>query len=66
MAHMDRGIPCCKLTIPEINAHTLGELYYFFLFACYISCKLLGVNPFDQPGVENYKAYMFENLGKYN
>lgn len=63
-AHSERGIPCLNFVIPQIDAHTLGELYYFFLFACYLSCKLLGVNPFDQPGVENYKGYMFDSLGK--
>ena len=63
-AHSERGIPCLNLTIPAIDAHTLGELFYFFLFSCYLSCKLLGVNPFDQPGVENYKGYMFQSLGK--
>ena len=63
-AHSERGIPCLNFSIPAIDAHTLGQLYYFFLFACYLSCKLLGVNPFDQPGVENYKGYMFKNLGK--
>ena len=63
-AHSERGIPCLNFSIPAIDEHTLGELYYFFLFACYLSCGLLGVNPFDQPGVENYKGYMFQNLGK--
>lgn len=63
-AHSERGIPCLEFTIPAIDAHTLGQLYYFFLFACYLSCELLGVNPFDQPGVEGYKGYMFQNLGK--
>ena len=63
-AHGDRGIPCLNLSIPAIDAHTLGGLFYFFLFACYLSCKLLGVNPFNQPGVEGYKGYMFQNLGK--
>ena len=63
-AHSDRGIPCLNLSIPAIDAHTLGGLFYFFLFACYLSCKLLGVNPFNQPGVEGYKGYMFQNLGK--
>ena len=53
-----------NLSIPAIDAHTLGGLFYFFLFACYLSCKLLGVNPFNQPGVEGYKGYMFQNLGK--
>ncbi len=62
-AHGDRGIPCMNLSIPP-STHTLGGLFYFFLFACYLSCKLLGVNPFNQPGVEGYKGYMFQNLGK--
>ena len=63
-AHSERGIPCLNFKIPAIDAHTLGQLYFFFLFSCYLSCELLGVNPFDQPGVENYKGYMFKNLGK--
>ena len=63
-AHSEGGIPCLELSIPAIDAHTLGELFYFFLFSCYLSCKLVGVNPFDQPGVESYKGYMFKNLGK--
>ena len=63
-AHSEGGIPCLELSIPAIDAHTLGELFYFFLFSCYLSCKLVGVNPFNQPGVENYKGYMFKNLGK--
>ncbi|MEG2097982.1 MAG: glucose-6-phosphate isomerase, partial [Pseudoflavonifractor sp.] len=63
-AHSEGGIPCLKLTIPAINAETLGAMFYFFVFSCYLSCGLLGVNPFDQPGVENYKNYMFRNLGK--
>lgn len=63
-AHSERGIPCLELSVPALDAHTLGELYYFFLFSCYLSCRVLGVNPFDQPGVENYKGYMFKNLGK--
>ncbi len=63
-AHSARGIPCLNFSIPEINAYTLGQLYYFFLFSCYLSCELLGVNPFDQPGVEDYKKRMFQKLGK--
>ena len=63
-AHSEGGIPCLELSIPAIDAHTLGELFYFFLFSCYLSCKLVGVNPFNQPGVESYKGYMFKNLGK--
>lgn len=63
-AHCDRGIPCMELTVERLDAFCLGEMFYFFLLACYISCELLGVNPFDQPGVEAYKGYMFENLKK--
>ena len=63
-AHSEGGIPCLELSIPAIDAHTLGELFYFFLFSCYLSCRLVGVNPFNQPGVESYKGYMFKNLGK--
>ena len=63
-AHSKGGIPCLNLSVPALDEHTLGEMYYFFLFACYLSCKLTGVNPFDQPGVEAYKGYMFKNLGK--
>lgn len=63
-AHSERGVPCLELSVPSLDAQTLGELYYFFLFSCYLSCRVLGVNPFDQPGVENYKGYMFKNLGK--
>lgn len=62
-AHSER-LPCLEFTIPALDTHTLGGLYYFFLFACYLSCMLLGVNPFDQPGVEGYKGYMFRALGK--
>lgn len=63
-AHSERGFPVLEFTIPAIDAHTLGELYYYFIFSCYLSCELLEVNPFDQPGVEGYKHYMFKNLGK--
>jgi glucose-6-phosphate isomerase len=63
-AHSERGIPCLELSVPVLDAHTMGEMFYFFLFACYLSCRILGVNPFNQPGVEDYKSYMFKNLGK--
>lgn len=63
-AHSQRGVPCLTLSIPAIDARTMGALYYFFIFSSYLSCELLGVNPFDQPGVECYKEYMFQNLGK--
>lgn len=63
-AHSERGIPCVHIKIPAIDAHTLGELFYFFMLSCYVSCELLEVNPFDQPGVEAYKKYMFAYLQK--
>ena len=63
-AHLEGGVPNIKITIPEINEFYIGELIYFFEKACGISGYLLGVNPFDQPGVEAYKRNMFEILGK--
>jgi glucose-6-phosphate isomerase len=64
IAHSDGGVPVITLTLPEINEYTLGELIYFFEFACGISGYMLDVNPFDQPGVEAYKNNMFALLGK--
>ena len=64
LAHVDGGVPNIKISIPEINEFNLGELIYFFEFACGLSGYLLGVNPFDQPGVEDYKNNMFALLGK--
>lgn len=64
MAHTEGGVPVIKIEIPEINEYTLGQLIYFFEFACGVSGYLLGVNPFDQPGVEAYKRNMFQLLGK--
>ena len=51
-------------TIDRVDEENLGGLFYFFQFACYLSAELLGVNPFDQPGVEAYKGWMFRALGK--
>lgn len=65
-AHGDSGIPCLKLSLPSLNEYYFGQMFYLFEFACYISGSILGVNPFDQPGVENYKGYMFKKLGKFN
>ena len=65
LAHTDGNVPNLLVNIPEQNEFCLGELFYFFEFACYLSGTMLGVNPFNQPGVENYKGYMFEALGKY-
>ena len=64
MAHNDGGVPVLRLSLPAINEYTLGQLIYFFEFACGISGYILGVNPFDQPGVEAYKKNMFRLLGK--
>lgn len=64
LAHTDGGVPNFRITIPQINETTLGELIYFFEFACGLSGYILGVNPFDQPGVEAYKKNMFALLGK--
>jgi glucose-6-phosphate isomerase len=64
MAHVDGGVPNIRIQIPEISEYTLGQLIYFFELACGLSGYLLGVNPFDQPGVEAYKKNMFALLGK--
>jgi len=64
LAHVDGGVPNLKVSIPSIDANNLGGLLYFFEIACGISGYILGVNPFDQPGVEAYKRNMFALLGK--
>lgn len=64
LAHTDGSVPNLMVKIPEQNEFYLGELMYFFEFACGISGYLLGVNPFNQPGVESYKKNMFALLGK--
>jgi glucose-6-phosphate isomerase len=64
LAHLDGGVPNLIVTIPNISAYSFGYLVYFFEKACGISGYLLGVNPFDQPGVEAYKKNMFALLGK--
>lgn len=64
LAHVDGGVPNIKITIPQINEYHLGGLIYFFEKACAISGYLLDVNPFDQPGVEEYKRNMFALLEK--
>lgn len=63
-AHWSGGVPVTLLTAPRRDAQTLGELFYFFELSCAISGYLLGINPFDQPGVEQYKHNMFRLLGK--
>ncbi|MDR0507278.1 MAG: glucose-6-phosphate isomerase [Dysgonamonadaceae bacterium] len=64
IAHVDGGVPNIKITLPELNEYYLGQLLYFFERACGISGYMLGVNPFDQPGVEAYKKNMFALLNK--
>jgi glucose-6-phosphate isomerase len=64
LAHREGGVPSMTLTIPRLDAHSLGALLYFFEKACGISGYLLGVNPFNQPGVEAYKQNMFALMGK--
>ncbi len=64
LAHVEGGVPNIILQAGSKNAHTLGELIYFFEYACGLSGYLLDVNPFDQPGVEAYKKNMFALLGK--
>ncbi|MGD6777820.1 glucose-6-phosphate isomerase [Sutcliffiella horikoshii] len=64
LAHTDGGVPNLVVNIPAMDAYTFGYLVYFFEKACAMSGYLLGVNPFDQPGVEAYKVNMFALLGK--
>lgn len=64
LAHIDGGVPNIRVVLPELNEFYLGQLLYFFEKACGISGYVLGVNPFDQPGVEAYKKNMFALLGK--
>ena len=64
LAHVDGGVPCMRIVLPELNEYYLGQLIYFFERGCGISGLVLGVNPFDQPGVEAYKKNMFALLGK--
>lgn len=64
LAHTDGSVPNIVLEVPEINENEFGYMVYFFEKACAISGYLLGVNPFDQPGVESYKKNMFALLGK--
>ncbi|WP_085505705.1 glucose-6-phosphate isomerase [Thalassobacillus devorans] len=64
LAHTDGQVPNLTVHVPKLNAYTFGYLVYFFEKACAISGYLLGVNPFDQPGVEAYKKNMFALLGK--
>ena len=64
LAHNDGGVPNIVIELPDRSAHTFGQIVYFFELACAISGYMLGVNPFDQPGVEAYKKNMYALLGK--
>ena len=64
MAHIEGGVPNIRISIPCLDTYHLGQLLYFYEFACGVSGYTLGVNPFDQPGVEAYKRNMFKLLGK--
>ena len=64
LAHNDGGVPVMKIELPARDARSLGQLFCFFEFACGVSGYMLGVNPFNQPGVESYKKNMFGLLGK--
>jgi len=64
LAHVDGGVPCMLITMPALNERYLGQLIYFFEKACGMSGYMLGVNPFNQPGVEAYKRNMFALLNK--
>jgi glucose-6-phosphate isomerase len=63
-AHAAGGVPCREIACSRLDAVSLGGLFYFFMFACYLSATILGVNPFDQEGVEGYKRNMYRLLGK--
>ncbi len=64
LAHTDGQVPNLMVKVPEVDEFFLGQLFYFFEFACGVSGYMLGVNPFNQPGVESYKKNMFALLGK--
>ena len=64
MAHVEGGVPNIRIVMPELTEYCLGQLFYFYELACAISGGILGVNAFDQPGVEAYKRNMFKLLGK--
>ena len=64
LAHVDGGVPNIHITMPRLNEYYIGQLIYFFEIACGISGNVLGVNPFNQPGVEAYKKNMFALLNK--
>ena len=63
-AHVDGGVPVITMDMGQLNDEKLGEIFYFFELSCGVSAYMLGVNPFNQPGVEHYKRNMFQLLGK--
>ena len=63
-AHTDGGVPVITIECSALDEATMGELFYFFELSCGLSAYILGVNPFNQPGVEQYKQNMFALLGK--
>ena len=63
-AHVDGRVPNILISVEDLSEKTLGHLIYFFELACAMSGNILGVNPFNQPGVEEYKKNMFKLLGK--
>ena len=64
LAHVDGGVPNGVINLDKIDAKHIGYLLYFFMFSCGLSCYMLDINPFNQPGVESYKKNMFALLGK--
>ena len=64
LAHVDGGVPNIRIVLPAINEYYIGQLIYFFEKACGVSGNILGVNAFNQPGVEAYKRNMFALLNK--
>ena len=64
LAHVDGGTPNMILELPQFDAYHIGTLIYFYEKSCGISAYMLGVNPFNQPGVQMYKSNMFALLGK--
>lgn len=64
LAHVDGQVPNLVIELSQLDAKHVGYLLYFFMFSCGVACYMLGVNPFDQPGVESYKKNMFALLGK--
>jgi len=64
LAHYDGDVPIINVSIPKLDAYYMGQLIYFYEMSCAISGYILGVNPFNQPGVEAYKRNMFALLNK--